>query len=172
MLEVENMNFDEFEKDNKLFNNAEEIDFDHDYEVSEEDVYYEDDYSLPSDYEDVNKDGSLEVFRVLYDVTDFEGPHIGAFLRNDEVFIEWSGTNIDGFIFVHKVMKGIPADELKKCLKASDYIKMMDNLKEKYSDFFAFNRILSFLSENHIKYELTVESEDLVDWTDLDDLHI
>jgi hypothetical protein len=49
---------------------------------------------------------------------------------------------------------------------------MMDNLKEKYSDFFAFNRILSFLSENHIKYELTVESEDLVDWTDLEDLHI
>ncbi len=169
MLEVENMNFDEFEKDNEFFNNTEEIDFEHDYEVSEEDVYYEDDYSLSSDYEDVNEDGSLEVFRVLYDVMDFEGPHIGAFLKNDEVVIEWSGTNIDGFIFVHKVMKGIPADDLKKCLKASDYIKMMDNLKENYSDFFAFNRILSFLSENHIKYELTVESEDLADLTDIDD---
>lgn len=76
---------------------------------------------------------------------------------------------IDGFIFVHKVMKGIPADDLKKCLKASDYIKMMDNLKEKYSDFFAFNRISSFLAKNNIKSELTVESEDLADCTYIDD---
>ena len=32
---LENMNFDEFEKDNEFFNNTEEIDFEHDYEVSE-----------------------------------------------------------------------------------------------------------------------------------------
>ena len=119
--------------------------------------------SFIPDYETIDEDGTIKIYKNLYNDFENSGLHITAFLSGDSIKIIKRSLSMDGMIEFISVLDDIPANSLMKSLNATDYYEMMNILKEKYNDEIKFNEIISLLHKNNIPHRT---KHDSCNWAD------